>query len=129
MDRTIIQYLINIIVLISVGSLLIVISIKLSKKSMDKINLGIYTQIIEKFNLNKDLSLYVIKTGLTGCVVITSVHNTKIIKKLDENEMNEIMIMKKKKQSSIDLSKISGIDFKDILNKKLIRKKDDRYIK
>lgn len=129
MDRTIIQYLINIIVLISVGSLLIVISIKLSKKSMDKINLGIYTQILEKFNLNKDLSLYVIKTGSTGCVVIASVQNTKIIKELDENEMNEIMIMKKKKQSSIDLSKISGIDFKDILNKKLMRKKDDRYIK
>lgn len=129
MDRTIIQYLINIIVLISVGLLLIVISIKLSKKSMDKINLGIYTQILEKFNLNKDLSLYVIKTGSTGCVVIASAHNTKIIKELDENEMNEIMSMKKKKQSSIDLSKISGIDFKDILNKKLIRKKDDRYIK
>ncbi|GAA0071884.1 flagellar biosynthetic protein FliO [Clostridium sardiniense] len=125
MDKTIMQYLINIIVLVPVGVLLIVISIRLSKKSINKVNSGLYVQIIERFNLNKDLSLYFIKTGSTGCVLIASAHNIEKIKELDEEKMNEIMIMKKQKQNSIDLSRISGIDFKDILNKKFIGKKDD----
>lgn len=126
MDKTIIQYLINCIVFIPIGVLLMVISIKLSKKNINKINSDIYVQVIEKFNLNKDLSLYLIKTGSTGCVLIASAHNTEKIKELDEAEMNEIMSMKAKKQNSIGLSKISNIsniDFKDILNKKFTGKK------
>ncbi len=129
MDKTIIQYLINIIVLIPIGVLLMVISIRLGKKSINKVNPGIYVQVIERFNLNKDLSLYFIKTGSTGCVIIASTHYIEKIKELDEERMNEIMIMKKQKQSSIDLFKISDIDFKDILNKKLMGKKYDGYNK
>ncbi len=129
MDKTIIQYLINIIVLIPIGVLLMVISIRLGKKSINKVNSGIYVQVIERFNLNKDLSLYFIKTGSTGCVIIASTHYIEKIKELDEEKMNEIMIMKKQKQSSIDLFKISDIDFKDILNKKLMGKKYDGYNK
>lgn len=129
MDKTIIQYLINIIVLIPIGVLLMVISIRLGKKSINKVNSGIYVQVIERFNLNKDLSLYFIKTGSTGCVIIASTHYIEKIKELDEEKMNEIMIMKKQKQSFIDLFKISDIDFKDILNKKLMGKKYDGYNK
>ncbi|WP_024614871.1 flagellar biosynthetic protein FliO [Clostridium sp. Ade.TY] len=106
-----------------------VISIRLGKKSINKVNSGIYVQVIERFNLNKDLSLYFIKTGSTGCVIIASTHYIEKIKELDEEKMNEIMIMKKQKQSSIDLFKISDIDFKDILNKKLMGKKYDGYNK
>ncbi|MBP1890062.1 flagellar biogenesis protein FliO [Clostridium moniliforme] len=124
MDKTIMQYLINCIVFIPIGLLLLVISIRLSKKNINKINSGIYVQVIEKFNLNKDLSLYFIKTGSTGCVLIASAHNTEKIKELNEDEMNEVMSKKAQKQNSINLSKIN---FKDILDKEIIKSIKEKY--
>ncbi|GEM_PF-4059506 len=129
MDKTLIEYLINIIVLVPVVIILIIISLKLGRNSIDKFSVGAYAQVIERINMTKDTSLYVIKMGTTGCVLVTSGQNTQIIKELDANEVNEIVKMKKEKHKGMDLQKIPGLDISKILKDKIIRKKDDGYTK
>lgn len=129
MDKTLIEYLINIILLVPVVLCLIVVSLKLSKKGVDSFSMKSYAQVIERFSLNKDTTLYVLKLGTTGCVLISSAHNTQVIKELDENELEEVIKMKKEKQSVMNLSKISGFDMKDFVNKKFVRGKEDGHTK
>lgn len=129
MDKTLIEYLINIILLVPVVLCLIVVSLKLSKKGVDSFSMKSYAQVIERFSLNKDTTLYVLKLGTTGCVLISSAHNTQVIKELDENELEEVIKMKKEKQSVMNLSKISGFDMKDFANKKFVRGKEDGHTK
>lgn len=124
MDNTFVEYLLNIIIFIPIVLVLIVISLRLSKSSMNTISGGTYTQVLERFNLTKDISLYVIKVGTTGLVVIASAHNTQVVKELTEDEVEEIIKMKKKKYEAVDLSKIMGLDIN-----KIIRKKDNGYNK
>ena len=123
MDKTLIDYIVNIIILVPVVLCLIVASLKLSKKGVDSFNMKAYAQVIERFSLNKETTLYVLKLGVTGCVIISSTHNTEVIKELDEDEIEEIVKMKKEKQNLMSLSKISGLDVKGILNNKFIREK------
>ncbi len=123
MDKTLIEYLVNIIVLVPIVLCLAVATLKLSKKGVDSFNVKAYAQVIERFNLNKDTTLYVLKLGTTGCVLISSAHNTQVIKELDENEIEEVMKMKKEKQTVMNLSKISGFDMKGYLNNKFVREK------
>ncbi len=129
MDKTLIEYLINIILLVPVILCLIVVSLKLSKKGVDSFSMKSYAQVIERFSLNKDTTLYVLKLGTTGCVLISSAHNTQVIKELDENELEEVIKMKKEKQSVMNLSKIPGFDMKNFANKKFVRGKEDGHTK
>lgn len=116
MDKTFLEFIINLIVLVPVVIILIVISLKVSRGSLNKLVVGSYTNILERINLNKDTCLYVIKTGKTGSVIVVSNNNTQVIKELDENEMNEIIKMKKEKNDSLNLNKLN---FKKILDNKL----------
>lgn len=129
MDKTLLEYLINIIVLVPVVLCLIVVSLKLSKKGVDSFNTKAYAQVIERYSLSKDTSLLVLKMGNTGCVLISSAHNTQIVKELNEEEINEIVRMKKEKNTVINLSKISSLDMKDLLNNKFVREKEDGHTK
>lgn len=129
MDKTFLEFIINLIILVPVVLLLIIISLRLSKKSLDKLTLGSYAQVIERFSLSKDINLYVIKMGKTGCVIVSSNNNTQVIKELNENEIEEIIKMKSEKHNSIDLTKISGLDLSNVLNNKFIRKKYNGYTK
>lgn len=129
MDKTLLEYLINIIVLVPVVLCLIVVSLKLSKKGVDSFNTKAYAQVIERYSLSKDTSLMVLKMGNTGCVLISSAHNTQIVKELNEEEINEIVRMKKEKNTVINLSKISSLDMKDLLNNKFVREKEDGHTK
>lgn len=129
MDKTIIEYLINVIILVPVVLCLIVVSLKLSKKGVDSFNMKAYAQVIERITLSKDTTLYVLKMGATGCVLISSAQNTQVIKELDENEIEEIIREKKEKQAVMNLSKIAGFDFKDILNNKFVREKENGHNK
>lgn len=129
MDKTLIEYLVNIIVLVPIVLCLVVVTLKLSKKGVDSFNVKAYAQVIERFNLNKETTLYVLKLGTTGCVLISSAHNTQVIKELDENEIEEVMKMKKEKQTVMNLSKISGFDMKGYLNNKFVREKEDGHTK
>lgn len=129
MDKTFLEFIINLIVLVPVISLLIVISLRLSKKSLDKFTLDAYAQVIERISLSKDINLYVIKLGETGCVLVSSNNNTQLIKELDKNEIEEIIRVKKERNNSITLKNIRGLNLNDILNNKFTREKNNGYTK
>ena len=120
MNNTFLEFIINLIVLVLVVVLLIFISLRLSKKSLSKIGSGSYVKVLEKINLSKDICLYVIKSGNTGCIIVTSNNNTQVIKKLNEDEINEIIEMKNQHN---DLSYLNNLDFSKILNKKMLSDK------
>ena len=120
MNNTFLEFIINLIVLVPVVVLLIFISLRLSKKSLIKIGSGSYVKVLEKINLSKDICLYVIKSGNTGCIIVTSNNNTQVIKKLKEDEINEIIEMKNQHN---DLSYLNNLDFSKILNKKMLSDK------
>ena len=120
MNNTFLEFIINLIVLVPVVVLLIFISLRLSKKSLIKIGSGSYVKVLEKINLSKDICLYVIKSGNTGCIIVTSNNNTQVIKKLNEDEINEIIEMKNQHN---DLSYLNNLDFSKILNKKMLSDK------
>lgn len=126
MENAFLEFIINLIVLVPIVILLIVISLKLSKGGLNKLASGSYVKVLERFNLNKDTCIYVIKTGKTGCVIVSSNNNTQVIKELDETEINEILRMKKEKNDSTYLNKLN---FSKILNNKLTREKEDGHIK
>ena len=117
MNNTFLEFIINLIVLVAVVVLLIFISLRLSKKSLSKIGSGSYVKVLEKINLSKDICLYVIKSGNTGCIIVTSNNNAQVIKKLNEDEINEIIEMKNQHN---DLSYLNNLDFSKILNKKML---------
>lgn len=129
MDKTLIEYLVNIIVFVPVVLCLIVVSLKLSKKGVEGFNMKAYAQVIERVSLSKDTTVFVLKLGTTGCVLISSAHNTQVIKELDENEIEEIIRLKKEKQTVMNLSKIPGFDVKDFLNNKFVREKENGHTK
>ena len=120
MNNTFLEFIINLIVLVPVVVLLIFISLRLSKKSLIKIGSGSYVKVLEKINLSKDICLYVIKSGNTGCIIVTSNNNTQVIKNLNEDEINEIIEMKNQHN---DLSYLNNLDFSKILNKKMLSDK------
>ena len=120
MNNTFLEFIINLIVLVPVVVLLIFISLRLSKKSLIKIGSGSYVKVLEKINLSKDICLYVIKSGNTGCIIVTSNNNTQVSKKLNEDEINEIIEMKNQHN---DLSYLNNLDFSKILNKKMLSDK------
>ena len=120
MNNTFLEFIINLIVLVPVVVLLIFISLRLSKKSLSKIGSGSYVKVLEKINLSKDIGWYVIKSGNTGCIIVTSNNNTQVIKKLNEDEINEIIEMKNQHN---DLSYLNNLDFSKILNKKMLSDK------
>ena len=129
MDKTLIEYWINIIIIVPIIVSLIIISLRLSRKSIETLNIGSYTQVIERFNMTKDTTLYVIRTGKTGCVLVSSAHHTEVIKELSEEDVNEIINAKKEKRASISLSAVSEINFKEILNNNIKGKRKDGYNK
>lgn len=120
MNNTFLEFIINLIVLVPVVVLLIFISLRLSKKSLSKIGAGSYVKVLEKLNLSKEICLYIIKFGNTGCIIVASNNNTQVIKKLNEDEINEIIEMKNKHN---DLSYLNNLDFSKILNKKMLSDK------
>lgn len=129
MDKTFLEFILNLIILVPAISLLIVISLRLSKKSLDRFALDSYAQVVERITLNKDTNLYLIKLGSTGCVLVCSNNNTQLIKELDEYEMEEIMKIKKEKNNLITLKNISGLNLNNILNNKFTREKNNGYNK
>lgn len=116
------ELIINIIVLVPIILLLIVISLKLSKKSLDRLNSGSYVQVIERFNLSKEVSVSVMRIGKTGCVLVSSNNNSQVIKELNEEEIEKIIKMKSENNNTLDLSKIKGLNLSGI-NSKLIKDK------
>lgn len=129
MDKALIEYLINVIIIVPIILCLIIISLRFSKKSIETLNMGSYAQVIERSSVNKDTTLYVIKIGKTGCVLVSSAHYTEVIKELSEDEIQEVINMKKEKRTSISSVLVSEINFKEVLNNKFKGKRKNGYDK
>ena len=63
------HYIINLIIFIPITIILIIASIKLTKFNSDNINKHKYVKVLERTNLNKDTSIFVLEMGDEGCVL------------------------------------------------------------
>lgn len=114
MDDNLIEYLINLSVFIPVVLILVVLSIKLSKVNIEATKKDNYISILEKASLNKDSSIFVLKTGDEGCVIISSSSHTEKIKDLSSEEI--LHIENSKISRSRNLIKININDLKSKFN-------------
>lgn len=105
------QYLVNLSIFVPFIIILIVVSIRFSKASLEGIGIYKYTQIIERTNLNKETDVFVLKIGDEGCVIISSPSKLEKIKDLNKEEMKEIE-EKRKEIKKIKLVKLNKDDTK-----------------
>lgn len=129
MDKTFWEFILNIVLLVPIIIILIIISLKLSRKSLEKLSLGSYIQVIEIVKLSSDMNLCVIKLGETGKVIAASSSSIEVIKDLDKYEINEIIKSKNDKYSSLNLERIQRLGLNKVLKNKFIGKKNNGYIK
>ena len=114
------QYIINLIIFIPITIILIVASIKLSKINSDKINKHKYVKVLERTNLSKDTSIFVLEMGDEGCVVVSSPSKIEKLKELNAEDIAEIYEMKESHGISlenIDVDKFKVLNFN--LNNKI----------
>jgi len=115
------HYIINLIIFIPITIILIIASIKLTKFNSDNINKHKYVKVLERTNLNKDTSIFVL--GDEGCVLASSPSKTEKIKVLSKEEIAQIYDMKESygidlSQIDVDKFNISNFGLKNKKNKK-----------
>ena len=110
------HYIINLIIFIPITIILIIASLKLSKLNSDNINKHKYVKVLERTNLNKDTSIFVLEIGDEGCVLASSPSKIEKLKELNEEEISEIYEMKQIQGISlenIDMDKFKPFGFKN----------------
>ena len=118
------QYLVNLSIFVPFIIILIVVSVRFSKASLEGIGIYKYTQIIERTNLNKDTDVFVLKIGDEGCVLVSSPSKLEKIKDLDKEEIKVIEEKRKeiKKIKLVNLNKednkLKKLDFNKLKLKK-----------
>lgn len=117
------HYIINLIIFIPITIILIIASIKLTKFNSDNINKHKYVKVLERTNLNKDTSIFVLEMGDEGCVLASSPSKTEKIRVLSKEEIAQIYDMKE--SYGIDLSQID-VDKFNISNFVLKNKKNKK---
>ena len=108
------HYIINLIIFIPITIILIVASIKLSKLNSDNINKHKYVKVLERTNLSKDTSIFVLEIGDEGCVVASSPSKIEKLKELNKEDISEIYEMKESHGISlenIDVEKFKVFNF------------------
>lgn len=120
----ILKYIINLIVFVPFTIALIIITIRLSKSSINGIAKNKYIKVLERTNLNKDTELYVLKVGDEGCVIVSSSTKTDTIKKLTSHQIEEI----ERKQEEVKINNRNNINLKlkDIKKFRLKEIKNER---
>lgn len=120
----ILKYIINLIVFVPFTIALIIITIRLSKSSINGIAKNKYIKVLERTNLNKDTELYVLKVGDEGCVIVSSPTKTDTIKELTSNQIEEI----ERKQEEVKINNRNNINLKlkDIKKFRLKEIKNER---
>ena len=120
----ILKYIINLIVFVPFTIALIIITIRLSKSSINGIAKNKYIKVLERTNLNKDTELYVLKVGDEGCVIVSSSTKTDTIKELTSHQIEEI----EKKQEEVKINNRNNINLKlkDIKKFRLKEIKNER---
>lgn len=118
------QYLVNLSIFVPFIIILIVVSVRFSKASLEGIGIYKYTQIIERTNLNKDTDVFVLKIGDEGCVLVSSPSKLEKIKDLNKEEIKVIEEKRKeiKKIKLVNLNKednkLKKLDFNKLKLKK-----------
>lgn len=108
------HYIINLIIFIPITIILIVASIKLSKINSDNINKHKYVKVLERTNLSKDTSIFVLEIGDEGCVVASSPSKIEKLKELNKEDIADIYEMKESHGISlenIDVEKFKVFNF------------------
>jgi len=108
------HYIINLIIFIPITVILIVASIKLSKLNSDNINKHKYVKVLERTNLSKDTSIFVLEIGDEGCVLASSPSKIEKLKELNKEDIAEIYEMKENHGISlenIDVEKFKVFNF------------------
>ena len=108
------HYIINLIIFIPITIILIVASIKLSKLNSDNINKHKYVKVLERTNLSKDTSIFVLEIGDEGCVLASSPSKIEKLKELNKEDIAEIYEMKESHGISlenIDVEKFKVFNF------------------
>lgn len=120
----ILKYIINLIVFVPFTIALIIITIRLSKSSINGLAKNKYIKVLERTNLNKDTEVYVLKVGDEGCVVVSSPTKTDTIKELTSHQIEEI----ERKQEEVKINNRNNIDLKlkDIKKFRLKEIKNER---
>ncbi|WP_343347671.1 flagellar biosynthetic protein FliO [Terrisporobacter petrolearius] len=120
----ILKYIINLIVFVPFTIALIIITIRLSKSSINGIAKNKYIKVLERTNLNKDTELYVLKVGDEGCVIVSSPTKTDTIKELTSHQIEEI----ERKQEEVKINNRNNINskLKDIKKFRLKEIKNER---
>jgi len=120
----ILKYIINLIVFVPFTIALIIITIRLSKSSINGIAKNKYIKVLERTNLNKDTELYVLKVGDEGCVIVSSPTKTDTIKELTSHQVEEI----ERKQEEVKINNRNNINLKlkDIKKFRLKEIKNER---
>lgn len=120
----ILKYIINLIVFVPFTIALIIITIRLSKSSINGIAKNKYIKVLERTNLNKDTELYVLKVGDEGCVIVSSPTKTDTIKELTSHQIEEI----ERKQEEVKINNRNNINskIKDIKKFRLKEIKNER---
>jgi len=116
------HYIINLIIFIPITVILIVASIKLSKLNSDNINKHKYVKVLERTNLSKDTSIFVLEVGDEGCVLASSPSKIEKLKELNKEDIAEIYEMKESHGISlenidVDKFKVFNFNFNNKRNK------------
>lgn len=90
-----VQYVLNLVFVIPIILLLFFITVKLGKTSLAKIGAHNHVTVLEKVNLSKDSSVFVLKLGNEGCVGVLSSTGFEVVQKLNSEEIAEIEDKKK----------------------------------
>lgn len=124
MMDNVVQYIINLIVFIPVTTILIVISIKLSKTNLSNLGGYKYVKVLEKTVLSKDTEVCVLKIGDEGCVLVSSPSKVENIKELSKEEIenieqnqndNKIKLVKLNKEAiSLNKLKLKEINLQEV---------------
>lgn len=110
-----VQYILNLVLVVPIVIILFFIAVKLGKTSLSKVGIHNHISILEKVNLSKDSSMFVLKMGeKEGCVGVLTPSGFQIIQNLDSDGIKEI---EDKKNQFLNQEKTLDLKSK-IFNKK-----------
>ena len=106
------NYIVNLIIFLPIIIVLVIASMRLTKINSDKINTQTDIKILERINLSKDTSIFILEIGDEGYVLASSPSKIEKIKKLSKEDI--IQIHEMKASYYVNLSQINIDKFKNI---------------
>lgn len=106
------NYIVNLIIFVPLIICLIILSMKLTKINSDRINKHKYIRLLERINLSKEISIFVLEIGDEGYVLALSPSKIEKLKILSKEEIIQIHEMKENHNvnlSQIDINKLKNI--------------------